>query len=137
MARAAARLNGGGGRAIDVTGGGRRTGGSVVTFGGGREGVETVGGVDEGIEAVGGIDEGIEAMLTIAADEDSTFVAFTGGSVPEIWGVDCLVSSFFCARRCLICCTYRGMFTLRYSERFVPALGGWSCRNLSTMRLIC
>ena len=76
------------------------------------------------METVGGVDDGVETVLTIDADEDSTFVAFTGGSVLEVWVVDRLVSSSFCARRCLMCCTYRGMFTLRYSDRLVPALGG-------------
>ena len=83
----------------------------VVTCGGGREGVETVGGVDDTVEIA----------LATDTDEDSTVVVF---STAIVVGVDFAVSSSFLARRCLMCCTYLGIFTLRYSDKFVPGLGG-------------
>ena len=86
LARAAARLNEGGGRAIEDTGGGRRARGLVTAIVGGREGVETVG---EGGGSAG-------AVVAVEAEDDSFTDALADGIVEgETEGVG-LSSSFFC-----------------------------------------
>ena len=77
-----------------MTGEGRRTGGLVDVFEGGRGGVETVGGGDDSVASV----------LATTTDEDCTVVVFAIAVVVGwVEGVGLAVSSSFRARSCLIC----------------------------------
>ena len=86
LARAAARLKDGSGRAIDTTGEGRRTNGFACGTGTGE-------GVDDDVTAEGVVSLRVEAVLVLVAEEIAGVVV--GGTLVVVELEDSFVTSFF------------------------------------------